>query len=179
MTAKVRIESGMTPAKVGSVRLPKRFAVHIHDDDEGRPNVSAEFEVRNGQVFCRAVRLEAREREVGSSDLAAIRLPDLRDLAVRHLVFGDVHEVAPGEYLVSPRAGQDQQRRAAREVSRRRSTLDLARVADVYRANVGAKPTLAVADEFGVAHRTAALYVKRAREAGLMGAAIPGKAGEQ
>lgn len=55
----------------------------------------------------------------------------------------------------------------------------LREVADVYRANVDDRPTIAVAEHFGRQHRTAALYVKKARERGFLGAAAVGKAGEQ
>ncbi len=52
-------------------------------------------------------------------------------------------------------------------------------VARVYRENVDNNPTMAVAQYTGRAHRTAALYVKQAREAGFLGAASRGKAGER
>jgi hypothetical protein len=69
--------------------------------------------------------------------------------------------------------------RAARRTSKRRLSDEmLEEVAQVYRSNVTNKPTQAVADHFGKAHRTAGLYVSRAREAGLLGRAHPGKAGE-
>ena len=44
---------------------------------------------------------------------------------------------------------------------------DLGKVAEVYQANPNA-PTKAVGQAFGVAPRTASLYVKRARDAGLL-----------
>lgn len=67
--------------------------------------------------------------------------------------------------------------RTARKVTVTESMLR--EVAAVYRANVGDKPTQAVAEHFDKAHRTAALYVKQAREAGFLGKATKGKAGEQ
>jgi hypothetical protein len=69
--------------------------------------------------------------------------------------------------------------RAARHESRRRVTPEmLQQVADVYRDNVDNNPTDAVAQFTGRAHRTATLYVRQARAAGYLGAAIIGKAGE-
>lgn len=182
---KTRIESSLgTVVKVGQTRLPRTFAVVLYDDERGRPDVRAEFKVRGGVPSCRDVRVQARgDREVRASDLAAIRIADLLDLAVRNLVLGDVREIAPGEYLVSPSATDEQRRRGVSEVTgarrRRIGGIDLARVAQVYRVNVKDAPTQAVADAFGIAHRTAALYVKSARDAGVLGKAIPGKAGEQ
>ena len=67
--------------------------------------------------------------------------------------------------------------RAGRKV---KVTDDLLReVAEVYRANVSGKPTEAVANHFDRSHRTATLYIKRARDNGFLGAAIKGKAGER
>ena len=72
---------------------------------------------------------------------------------------------------------QTEAARAARKV---KITDDLLReVADIYRATVFDKPTETVAEHFDKQHRTAALYIKRARERGFLGPAIKGKAGEQ
>ena len=57
--------------------------------------------------------------------------------------------------------------RARRNTRRQISDEKLAEVVEVYRANP-ALPTAAVAERFGLALRTASLYVKRAREAGLL-----------
>ncbi|MGH3475325.1 MAG: hypothetical protein ACRDQD_00645 [Nocardioidaceae bacterium] len=77
---------------------------------------------------------------------------------------------------VEPRS-TSRQARAARKVE---ITDDLLReVAGIYRANVTDRPTEAVAEHFDKAHRTAARYIELAREAGFLGAATRGKAGEQ
>jgi hypothetical protein len=57
--------------------------------------------------------------------------------------------------------------RARRNTRRQIPDEKLSEVADVYRANP-TRPTAAVAERFGLALRTASLYVKRAREAGLL-----------
>jgi hypothetical protein len=63
--------------------------------------------------------------------------------------------------------------------ARRKVTDDVLRdVAEVYRREIGKNPTEAVADHLGVAMRTAGLYVRRARDAGFLGEALRGKAGE-
>jgi len=59
--------------------------------------------------------------------------------------------------------------------ARRLTPALLAEVAQVYRARIDDRPTAAVAAAFGVAHRTAALYVQRAREAGLLPPTTRGK----
>ena len=56
--------------------------------------------------------------------------------------------------------------------------LDGGRVRRIYRANLEGNPTQAVARRFGKAHRTAGLYIARARAKGLLGPTTPGKAGE-
>jgi hypothetical protein len=55
----------------------------------------------------------------------------------------------------------------------------LREVAEVYRSNVDANPTEAVGRHLGVAERTARLYVRRARDAGFLGQAMRGQAGER
>jgi hypothetical protein len=51
----------------------------------------------------------------------------------------------------------------------------LEQVAGVYRRNLHDRPTQAVADAFGIAHSTAAEYVRRARAAGLLPPTSRGK----
>jgi len=66
-----------------------------------------------------------------------------------------------------------------RRESRRHVTDDVLReVAQIYRDNVDGNPTAAVARHTGRAHRTAALYVQKAREKGFLGPSIGRKAGE-
>ena len=55
----------------------------------------------------------------------------------------------------------------------------LREVAETYRREIDGTPTAAVGDHLGVAIRTARLYVRRARDAGLLGEALSGKAGER
>ena len=55
--------------------------------------------------------------------------------------------------------------RRARKGGRKVTSAFLERVAEVYRNNVGNKPTEAVAVAFGIKHSTAAEYVRRARAA--------------
>ena len=65
----------------------------------------------------------------------------------------------------------------ARRTTRRRGPSDdqLREAAEVYRSAEHA-PTQAVAEHFDVAHRTASLWIKRARERGYLPAAETGKA---
>ncbi len=51
-------------------------------------------------------------------------------------------------------------------------------VAEVYRTSGGRKPVKRIAERFTVEDATARRWVRRARELGFLGKAIPGKAGE-
>ncbi len=64
----------------------------------------------------------------------------------------------------------------ARSASRQVITEETIReVARVYRANATRRPTQAVAKAFGVQHRTASKYVRRARDIGLLPETTAGK----
>ena len=51
----------------------------------------------------------------------------------------------------------------------------LRKVAEVYRQHFADRPTEAVARSFGVSHRTAARYIRQARDAGHLPETDPGK----
>jgi hypothetical protein len=108
--------------------------------------------------------------------LAEIRIDDVLEMAVQMMFYGssgdEDTELARG--LAAKREAQAA--RAARKV--KITDLLLREVARVYRANLGSGPTQAVAKHFGRGHRTATLYVAKARERGFLGPAIRGKAGE-
>lgn len=180
---------GTTATQVGDARLmPVEFVV-INEDDTNGPEVVLRVEVRDGVPTCREVRFRSKRggREVRRSDLKALELEDLLQLgatkACQWVVWekgGLVGTIRPDEVDESVRRQAIRDVRHARRTARRRVTDEmLEKVAQVYRHNVGNKPTQAVAEHFGKAHRTAALYVRRARDAGLLGPALPGKAGEQ
>ena len=114
--------------------------------------------------------------------LAGVRIADLLEQAVADLLWtGDLRHGAESEWPSG--AAQRQAVREVREVRAGRKvkvTDELLReVAEVYRANVENYPTQAVANHFDRQPRTARLYVQRARDAGFLGPAIQGKAGEQ
>jgi hypothetical protein len=167
-------------AQVGRAMVPKRFTVHLVDQQNHGPDIELTFEVRSGHHECREVRVYSPDdpaREVRASDLAAIRIDDALEMGIEMIFYtgaGDeATEIAQG---VQARL-EARKARAARKI---KITEPLLReVARVYRANVGNNPTQAVANHFGRKHRTATLYVKQARERGLLGPALKGKAGEQ
>ncbi len=132
------------------------------------------FDVVAGQLSCREVRVIAREGgpEVKRSVLAGIAIDDQRDLVAATVTLTATATTAQGVVRFSWPTPGDNAARAAnlanlRATRRRTDTETLRRVADIYLANETA-PTEAVRSAFGVAHRTASLYVQRARQAGLL-----------
>lgn len=176
--------TGTDKVRVGDRLLPRRYELEQVDDTSDEPSVTINFEVIDGVPQCRQVRITAREdgREVRGADCRVPALDDAAEYAAAALALSSVSTVA-GVTRAVARAdaitGTVRQVRAARRDARRRVTDDLLRqVAVVYRGRVTDRPTTAVAEHFHVAHRTATLYVQRARAAGHLGAAVPGRAGE-
>lgn len=208
-------EESLVP--VGQIKLPETFTAHLVEHDDGAPDVSLVFEVRDGSVECREVHIKATSdgHEVRVTGLAGIRVQNVLEETVQGLMYVEPRTVAdvaegergrkafatelpwvPEELYPPVRAAEGnymfpltawnglrdpvRQVREARTARKTKVTPALLReVAEVYRANVAHQPTQAVAEHFDKAHRTATLYVKRAREAGYLGAAIKGKAGER
>jgi hypothetical protein len=173
----------LEPVGRAQIPLPKTFTAQLRDDHLGQPDVEVTWQVRDGKPECTAVTFTATEQEVRTSWMCRIRLDDLLDAVIRWMVSG-IDDPAT-DWFDFPRLAEAEAagREAAAQVriARKTKITDalLREVADVYRANVADGPTIAVAEHFGREHRTAALYVKKARERGFLGAAARGKAGEQ
>jgi hypothetical protein len=165
--------------QVGLAMVPKRFTVHLVDLKNRGPDIELTFEVRGGRHECREARVVSPDdpgREVRSSDLCGVRIDDALEMAMRVIFYsGDDEDTEIARGVEAER--EVRKARAARKV--KITDALLREVARVYKANVSHKPTEAVATHFDRQHRTAALYVKRARERGFLGPAIKGKAGEQ
>lgn len=184
-----KFEISVSPRRVpmGQAMVPEVFGCHLSDFDDGSPEVDIYWQMVNGAPVCREVRIRSvdSDREVQCSGLAGVRVEDLLEQTVKALVWNaDLRKTEDPDRWAWPSGAV--QRGAVGEVRQARSRRKmqvtdelLSEVAEVYRANVERQPTAAVADHFDRAHRTAALYVKRAREAGHLGAAIKGKAGER
>lgn len=171
--------------KTSDYLLPRQFFLHIRGDEKSAtvPTVALGFEVIDGNPQCRSVSVTSSTngREIRAADVRKILVEDMLELAVSELALriiewednriGMTDDTDPVEVRKSIRAVRRQSRTQI-------SSEKLARVAEVYRANPHA-PTRAVADEFGIAERTASLYVRRARDAGVLGEALKGKGGEQ
>jgi hypothetical protein len=169
------VENGGDRVGLGEgVTMPRRVTV-IPAAGTELPHTEVVVETgEDGVPRCRAVRVTSGEggRDVQASDLRGLSLEDVILDAVKYTATTATGTVLGGW------GGLDELRqrvqrttaaaREARQGARRRATPDLLRrVAEVYRANPDA-PTKAVAEAFGVAHRTGTLYVRNARDAGLL-----------
>jgi hypothetical protein len=171
-------------ARIGDRLVPAAIDVECPGDGH-QPALHLRLEVVDGVPQCRELRIVSVPggRDVRPVDLGAVRLhqwveelfaafaarviedgPD-GTAAVVEVPFGPSHDSAV-TLLHDARKGVG---------ARRITPALLAEVAEVYRAHVGSRPTASVAAAFGVAHRTAALYVQRAREAGLLPPTTRGK----
>ena len=171
--------------------LPKHMNKISHDPDGLEPTVEFVVELSfEGVPECREIRITSQPggRELRQSDLRAL-LPEtelervVREFAkpvklIRNSDGNLVAQERPNDSQVLRETVQ--QFRSVRRQAKRRVTDDVLReVAEIYRANIDNKPTVAVAEHLDKAHRTATLYVKLAREAGYLGASVRGRAGEQ
>jgi len=138
------------------------------------PPAHITFDVIEGRLVCVNVEVRAQVGrrpvdEVTRADLRAVPIDDLREQMAE--LWSAPYEHSEGGTTVRVVIGDEAQARASRRAvaATRRSTdvETLRSVAEVYRDNPHA-PTRAVQEALGVAHRTAGLYVQRAREAGLL-----------
>jgi len=170
-----RTEDGARVLRGSETLLPAVF-VACFPDDRGGPELHLRFEMREGVPQCREVALlsEPDGREIRPVDVKSIDVERFLEVACQMIALHVVEQYPTGgvDAVMSHQATE--LAAVARSVSlARRNTRrqipdeKLAEVVEVYRANP-TRPTAAVAERFGLALRTASLYVKRAREAGLL-----------
>ena len=163
-------------AQVGDRMLPKLYELHAEpNDDEPRPGLTLEFEVIDGVPQCRGLHLVSTEhgREVRRGDLR-IALEDHLEwatLAVAQPVLGGRREGGAFVMTLDP-SGLDAYRgtvQSARRTAQRRGPgePELREAAEIYQSADHA-PTVAVAERFGIKHRTASLWIARARKLGYL-----------
>jgi transposase len=150
---------------------------------EHDPTVRLSFAVVDGVPQCRRVEITATDggREVRPSDVHSVHLEHVLELVYSKVTFA-VHDGSGLEQSWSATLGGEgvlEAVRSARKGRPRKMTPALlAEVATIYREHVTGTPSAEVARRFEVTARTARLYVQRARQAGLLGDSIPGRAGE-
>jgi hypothetical protein len=120
-------------------------------------------------------------REVRQSDVRSADVEQFLEVACQMVALHVTEEHGAGAVSAAHSGAPGDVSHVARSVARaRRNTRrqipdsKLPEVAEVYRANPD-RPTAAVAEQFGIALRTASLYVRRARNAGLLKEAQNGK----
>lgn len=170
-----RKDGGFEVPRGGDRPLPRHF-VAVFPDDQGAPELHLRIEMRDGQPQCRELFLAAlpNGQEVRPTDLRSINLEDLIEVACQlvahHVtdVFGDAIVTEHSRNATDLDTVRRQVRKARRDTRRQLPDSKLPEVAEVYRNNPTA-PTAAVEQAFGLnSRRTASLYVKRARDAGLL-----------
>jgi len=170
-----RTEEGAEVLRGTETLLPRRFVASF-PDDRGGPELHLRFEMRDGVPQCREVFLQSRDagREIRPSDIKSVDVDTYLEISCQMIALHPVEEYFGGgvDAVISHReadlgAVQTSVRRARRNTRRQLSDAQLAEVAEVYRANPS-RPTAAVAERFGLALRTASLYVRRARDAGIL-----------
>ena len=121
------------------------------------------------------IQRDPSSREVRSTDLRHIHLEDALEQAWLKVTYRPVKvrdaDASPAD-MVSPATVEQGKRRTLRGLrsqNRRKVTPNLnQKVAEIWLADDTGAPTKAVADHFDLAPSTASLYVKRARDAGLL-----------
>ena len=180
MNGRSRISQKMGGRYGGTVRLGDalvpRHAFFEFEGDNGHPDLSAHFEIRDGRPQCVDfhVRSKAGGRGVRSSDLSTFSLDNF---AVN--VFEQLATHVVDEYEGRTVALQSSNEADVWEVRRRlgdamhvpgksRDRIELEKVAEVYKAHPSA-PAKAVEQALGLHPRTASRRIKKAREEGLIG----------
>lgn len=171
------------PVADGTIMLPDRFVTTGNAGDD-EPVVRLTFEVVAGVPQCRRLEITATEggREVRPSDVISVHVDHVLELIYSRIGL-KVHEGSGLEPSWSgspnPEGALQAVRSARRGRPRTMTPALLSQVAAIYREHVlEGTPTAEVARRFSVSPRTARLYVQRARQAGLLGGSIPGRAGE-
>ncbi len=169
--------------RIGDRIVPRVISVHFMGAD-GQPALDMRLEVIDGVPQCRELRITSSEggRGLKPLDLRAVRLVEwIEDIyamfAMR--VLDEREGVVTAVMEVSDRAHDDaisEFKRARRGKGARKITpAFLASVAEIYKEHQSGAPTAAVASAFGVRHRMASEYAKRAEAAGYLPATSPGK----
>jgi hypothetical protein len=155
--------------RVGEMWIPVPITVEKPSEDGG-PTLVLRFDEIDGQLECRDVhfRADPGDREVRRSDLRAVSIDDVREEVAA--TWARPPQSEEGYRVIVWSAPDDRGARSAgvsedRRTRRRLNDETLRRVLEVYRSDQTGAPTRAVAEAFDVAHRTASLYVQKARAA--------------
>jgi hypothetical protein len=193
------------PVTVKGIELPKWFEPVVYRPGNSPMSVVLHVEIRNEVPV--ATGIQARGTTDGTTPatyrdavdfLKGARLEELLHDAM--MLASTAHDWDQGLRLIGKPDGRGLTQEEAYEVAalaaqmregrpafpprpQRRRTITpelLEEVAEVYRQAVskGEPPTVGVSEQFHVSHRTAARWVAEARKAGVLGAALGTRAGE-
>ena len=162
---------------------PRRFGATI---EVGRLEVELVVELDNKHTpHCRSVTV--RNTDVTANTLREIGLAKLVALALEAATWPYEETATGGRMPIFPGSRErerlyEQSAEGARR-PRKGSPLteeDLAKVAEIYRTAVahGDPPDEAIAHAMHASRSTAARWVRKARDVGLLGDAVPGRSGE-
>ncbi|MGH3869153.1 MAG: DUF6214 family protein [Pseudonocardiaceae bacterium] len=166
------------PVILGRTLVPPVATFEIQGDN-GAPDATVRFEVRDGRPECMEISVKANPtgRGIRSADMNLFNLDNLIENVFTELgaeIEQNPHN--PAESIAAWRPVDESERaRWARRgdvhvarANRRPTKEELERVASIYREHHGGAPLQAVAKLLSTSRRTAARRVAQAREAGLL-----------
>lgn len=168
-------QSAYGTVRLGDREVPRCVNVEIGDPLSGSPLVRMRLEVIGDRPQCREVSFASVHdgRELRQGDFKAFQIADWIERVYALAAWPGYGNSAEWQ------ADEPQLRKAvttARQPgSRKVNRAFLEEVADVYRRNINDRPTRTVAVAFGIAHSTAAEYVRRARAEALLPPTTSGK----
>jgi hypothetical protein len=148
-------------------------ALLTFEGTRGSPDVSMNFEIRDGRPECVGITVKAKPdgRGIRSADLALFNIDSLTIGVFAQLANFGVN--ASDEKQLWQTIRNVTEARTARRGAVTQAELE--EVARVYRDHIDAAPTRAVETLLGYTERTAARRVQQARAAGLLPKTTPGK----
>jgi hypothetical protein len=157
--------------------LPRKFEiVGAPTEGDDQPSVRVVWEVLNdGTPECSEFHMVRSEggREIRRSDLQGIRMEDWLEWAAQSVVAPDPDWDGDVSVEIDPRTGlrpgflKFLRKARRREMQRGPSDDQLREAAEICGSGTHA-PTQAVADRFGIGHRTASLWIRRAKDRGYI-----------
>jgi hypothetical protein len=142
-----------------------------------KPTLRLRLEVVGDRPQCREVCYSSAQdgREIRQGDIDTLRIADWIEYLFAFASHRDVSELALDRLAAIPESMKVVAAARRGNGPRKVDRAFLEQVAGVYGRNLHDRPTQAVSDAFGIAHSTAAEYVRRARAAGLLPPTTPGK----
>lgn len=187
----IQMKLPLSPGLDGRIAQPRQF--HAIGEAAGLPGVSVKLDIdvdARGRGHCRRLELTAGEYPLTGKAMRLLRLGELvkEATAAAGSQVVNLGETEPGVTTLGPASPEEAEAiyRELHPVRRTRrneplSDRDLKAIAELYRAAVKhGNPTQTVADRVSppVSRSTASRWIGEARDAGYLGPALKGRAGE-